>query len=298
MEKKNFAKLILFVLFLSAFITWLAVFSVKPKTFRIIACDVGQGDAILAIYGSVEILTDGGNPNGKVIECLGRYMPFWDRTVEVVVNTHPQLDHYGGLIDVLKKYKVNYFVGNALDSSSQEYGLLKSEVQSGGVHVITPLKGTTIRYGLMHYDIFWPTEKFLTSEGWDGAIGNLGTFNSKRDPNDFSVQADLAFGKFHALMTGDIGENVSDLVIPNLPNISFNYIKIPHHGSKYGLTPDFLEHFKPEIAAISVGAKNRYGHPAPEIIKLLDDKGIKMLRTDLDGDIIVESNGEKFWIVK
>lgn len=295
---KNTWKITLLVLLLTAIGVWLAVFSFSPKKLKLIACDVGQGDAILVVYGSFEILTDGGPPNGKVSECLSRYMPFWDREIEVVVNTHPQLDHYGGLIEVFKNYKVGKFVANSLDSSSQEYGVLKSLAGSRGVEVVTPITGLSINYGLIHYDIFFPTDKFLMREGWNGQPGKLGTFETSRDPNDFSVQAVLSFGKFRALLTGDIGDNMSEQVLPEIPDGGVNYIKIPHHGSKYGLTEKYLEKINPSVAVISVAAKNRYGHPAAEIIKMLKEKGIKILRTDEVGNVVVESDGNEVKIVE
>ena len=91
---------------------------------------------------------------------------------------------------------------------------------------------------------------------------------------------------------------MADDVIPNFPTKDIQYFKIPHHGSKYGLTPDYLNLFKPELAVISVGAKNRYGHPTQEVLKLLEGKGIKLYRTDLDGDIVVETDGEDWKIDK
>src|SRR3990167_10041666 len=87
---------------------------------HLIACDVGQGDGILAIYKDTQILIDGG-PGEGVLECLGRYVPFWDRELELVVLTHPQLDHYGGLIEVFKRYNVDTFLVNGLDSSASSY---------------------------------------------------------------------------------------------------------------------------------------------------------------------------------
>jgi competence protein ComEC len=269
------------ILILILFVLGIAIFQLPDGNLHLIACDVGQGDAILAIYKNVQILTDGGIPNGKVLKCLSKHIPFWDREIEVVVNTHPQLDHYGGLIEVFKKYKVDYFVGNALSASASEYQVLRKEVGGSGAKVVNPVSGMSIRYALMSYDTFWPSLDFLTSEG----------MSSKKDPNDFSVQAILSFGEFDALLTGDIGENMADLVIPNLPNKTIEYIKIPHHGSKYGLTANYLKEFVPKIAVISVGKKNGYGHPTREILDLLKSYGIKTMRTDETGDIEIVSNG-------
>ncbi len=286
---------------------WIAVFQIKISKFRLIACDVGQGDSILAIYGNIEILTDGGNPNGKALECLSRYMPFWDRTVEVIVNTHPQLDHYGGLIEVFRHYKINYFVGNSIDASASEYQVLKKLVGGGGVVTINPLQGTSIRYGKMHYDIFFPTREFLAANSTISKLTStnnsnsnvLGAYDTKNDPNDFSVQAVLSFGEFDALLTGDVGHNMAKIILNELDNLpqkkSIEYIKVPHHGSKYGLTGDYLEKFTPGVAVISVGAKNRYGHPTHEILDILNNHGVKTYRTDTDGDVIIESDGVNYW---
>jgi len=274
----------------------ISLFELPDDNLHIIACDVGQGDAILAIYKNIQILTDGGIPNGKVEECLSKHLPFWDREIEVVVNTHPQLDHYGGFIGVFKHYKVDYFVGNALSASASEYQVLRKEVGGSGTKVINPTTGMKIRYGLISYDIFWPSRDFLISEGMTGVENKLGTFSSKRDPNDFSVQAILSLGTFNSLLTGDVGANIADLVIPNLPTRNIQYIKIPHHGSKYGLTPNYLKEFVPKLAVISVGKNNRYGHPTPEILDLLKSYEIKTLRTDEVGDVEVVTNGEKYWV--
>ncbi len=276
----------------------IAIFEIPDSNLHLIACDVGQGDAILMVYKNTQILTDGGLPNGKVTECLSRHLPFWDREIEVVVNTHPQLDHYGGLIEVFKNYKVDIFVANSLDASATEYQVLKKEVGSQGVRVIDPMSGLTIRSGLISYDIFWPTHQFLEENGAGQALGLLGGFTSKRDPNDFSVQAILSLGEFDALLTGDIGSNIGDLVIPNLPMRTMEYIKVPHHGSKNGLTADYLKAIEPRVAVISDGRNNRYGHPHEEILKILRDYDIKILRTDEMGDIEIVSDGKKFWLVK
>ncbi len=307
----NLWKMLLLLLSLIALVIWLTVLTYIPNRLKLIACDVGQGDAILAVYGSFEILTDGGIPNGKVSECLSRYMPFWDRTIEVIVNTHPQLDHYGGLIEVMQNYNVQYFVGNSLDASASEYQVLKGEVGSRGIKVINPHSGISIRYRLIHYDIFAPSTRFLADNSVqkENRLNNnsgqiLGVSTSKNDPNDFSVEAILTLDSFNALLTGDIGHNMAKDIIPMFSEFlkarqieSVEYIKVPHHGSKYGMTGDYLEVINPKIAVISVGAKNRYGHPTDEILKILSDKGIDMFRTDLNGDVIMESDGESYKVI-
>lgn len=282
----QFYRYTIFFLVLIGALIWIAIFQIPDGNLHIIACDVGQGDAILATYKSFQIITDGGPPNGKLEKCLSKHIPFYDREIEIVVNTHPQLDHFGGFIDLFKNYKVDYFIASKLDIGGKEYGLLENKIGGSGIRVIRPIEGTSVRYGLIHYDIFWPTQEFIEQN----SIGYKG------DPNDFSVQAILSLTSFDGLLTGDMGENMKENVIPKLPDKDIEYIKIPHHGSKYGLTKDYLNKFMPKIAVISVGKNNTFGHPTPEILKMLSDKHIKTLRTDLEGDVEIITDGRGWWI--
>lgn len=121
------ARTIFSIMFLVLCTAVLAVLSIGSDNLKIVACDVGQGDAILMTRKDIQILIDGG-PDRKVLECLDKNMPFWDRNIEVVILTHPQKDHYMGLIDVFETYQVVYFIANSLDVSSYEYGVLKDKV--------------------------------------------------------------------------------------------------------------------------------------------------------------------------
>lgn len=285
---------------------WLAVLAYPTNNLQIIACDVGQGDAILVTLGRRQMLIDGG-PNNKVLDCLSKYMPFWDREIEIVVLTHPQADHYTGLIDVFSRYKVKMFLANALDASSQEYKVLKEQVGGSGADVVNPTTGMVVRLGLIHLDILNPSKKFIaqnsekekqvSNKSTTKNSGVLGAYTSKLDPNEFSVVVHLNYGKTSALFTGDIGPNKSDLIAQELTDIGaqVDYIKVPHHGSKNGMTERLLDTASPSVAVISVGKNNRYGHPSEEVIKLLSDKEIKTLRTDEIGDVVVVTDGNKIF---
>jgi competence protein ComEC len=277
-------------------VIWMAVFAYPEKKLHLIACDVGQGDAILAVYGTTQILIDGGATN-KVIDCLGRHMPFWDRKIEVVLLTHPQLDHFGGLSEVFKRFQVERFVATSLDSSSQAYQALISMVGGSGIQVLNPATGMVIRSGLLYLDIVWPSSDFQVAAG-DISKGNiLGAFTTKKDPNDFSVVANLRLGEFDALLTGDIGPQIISEIVQTGKVRDVEYIKIPHHGSKNGLTKELLEIVTPEVAVISVG-KNSFGHPHREILDLLKEYDIQVKRTDENGDVEVISDGKSWWINK
>lgn len=293
---KYFIGFLVLVLVLVAFVT----FSLPDKNFHLITCDVGQGDAILAIYGDSQILVDGG-PNSKVLGCLARFIPFWDRSIEVVINTHPQTDHFEGLIDVFKWYEVKTFIATPLASSSQDYRVLESLVGSEGVKVINPTSGTKLRSSLIYLDILNPSEKFLKINTSRSSSNVLGSSMTQKNLNEFSIVTLLHFKDFDALLTGDIDPEISDEIAQEIKNGGYGvieYLKVPHHGSKNGLSQKLLDVVRPAIAVISVGVNNSYGHPTKEVLDMLAKARVKLLRTDEVGDIEVVSDGDRVWISK
>lgn len=263
------------ILVLVLITVWLAVFNIDNK-LHIVACDVGQGDAILIQKNTTQILIDGG-PDNSVLSCLGKYMPFWDRTIELVILTHPQEDHYGGLIDVFKNYKILLFGEYNRQSSNLSYQVLKNIP----TNPLTLTKGTKLRLGMIYLDIVHPV---------DG--------NKSKNVNDDGIVTLLKYGEFKAIFTADVENEVSDQ-LSELPEIrNLNYIKVNHHGSKNGLSQKLLDAVDPDVAVISVGKKNSYGHPSEEVINLLKKYNVKILRTDEIGDVDVATDGINFWYNK
>jgi len=271
------------IIFLLIIVTvWIAVFSIDSN-LHIVACDVGQGDAILIYKNTTQILIDGG-PNKSVLDCLGKYMPFWDKTIELVILTHPQQDHYGGLIDVIKNYKIGLFGEYNTQSSNLSYSVLRNEVGGRGIEGITLTKGMVVRLGLIYLDILHP----------------IGDTNNK-NVNDDGIVTLLKYREFKAIFTADVENEVSD-GLSELPEIKrLDYIKVNHHGSKNGMSEKLLRAVDPDVAVISVGEKNRYGHPHKEILQMLrsssaiNNTNIKILRTDEIGNVDVVTDGIKFW---
>ena len=298
MNKQSWKYVFLFLI-LSFFSGLVALFQVPKKdTLSIIACDVGQGDAILIIFEETQILVDGG-PNSDVMACLEKNIAYWDRSIEVVILTHPQSDHLNGLLDVFEAYDVEYFIHSGLDTSNQKWQVLKSMVGRGGTKVLLADESKTVRLGPIQLDILHPNSDFFASKGQVLGESTLERYSSKADPNDFSVVAVVRLGEFEALLTGDISPSISAEVAEILLDRSIGgieYIKIPHHGSKNGLSEKLLEVVEPKIAVISVGRKNRYGHPHKEVLEMLESFNIKILRTDEQGSVVIESDGESFWV--
>lgn len=261
-----FRKNYIYLLILIAFSVWLAVFSIDNK-LHIIACDVGQGDAILIQKNSTQILIDGG-PDKSVLDCLGKHVPFWDREIELVILTHPQEDHYGGLIDVFKNYSVTKFGEHSRNSSNKSYEVLKNLVGSKGVGGITLSRGTNIRVGLIYLDTMHPIQD-----------------SNSKNVNDDGIVFLLKYGNFKALFTADVENAVSDSLseFPELQNI--NYVKVNHHGSKNGLSQKLLDTTNPQTAVISCGRQNSYGHPNQKILEMIKNSNAKLRRTDQEGDV-------------
>ena len=260
----------------------LAFLSFSDRKFQIIACDVGQGDAILVIYGDIQILTDGG-PDSKVLDCLGKYIPYWDKTIELVILTHPDKDHFGGLIDVFERYEVLSFLKTKATNSNQSYQVLETIVGGKDVDTIYASDGLNLRLGKIYLDILNPqdsNEEYIEDK-------NL---------NNSSIVSVLGFGEFKALLTGDIEIEGINRLVSERKIIDVNYLKMPHHGSKNNITSGLLRFSSPEMAVISVG-KNSYGHPNKEVLDFLNKLGIKILRTDELGSIVVEvDKGGRFYL--
>ncbi len=282
----------------------IALFQLPDSNLHIVACDVGQGDAILTIYKNIQILTDGG-PDKKALNCLGKYLPFWDRDIELVISTHPDADHSTGLIDVIKKYNVGMLLINPIDSGTQTIKALENAVGSRGVKVVNPVEGGEYGLSLIHLDVVNPSHEQVDILSEKVAGSKLGFYKPVEETNEYSISYVLSFTQhqnsgagFKALFTGDFQNDVSDRIAQNPAVGSVNYIKIPHHGSKHGLSENLLKATMPKVAIISVGKNNRYGHPNSEILDMLSKYGVKIYRTDESGDVEVATDGEKIWVLR
>lgn len=295
------------VFFLGLGLLWGGIQFLPDGKLHLVFCDVGQGDAIYIRFpNQADMLVDGG-PGRKVLDCLGKYMPFYDRTIDLIILTHPQKDHLGGLVYVLQRYKVKYFNTVPIKTEIKVYQQLRDILETNNIPVKFIDSKDQINFGEVNLDILWPEESWmLTALGIDNraSLANLdpnqdwGVFTSQ-DLNMFSIYIQLNWHNFNLLLTGDGDEQVQDLmkrtgIWETLPN-RIEVLKVPHHGSRTGMTPDFIQQIAPQLSVIQVG-KNSYGHPSQEIIDQLSVWG-KVLRTDKQGDIEVVTDGLS-WQVK
>jgi len=254
-------KNILAFLSLIAGLVWLAVFYFPDVRLHLIFCDVGQGDAVLITKGFNQILIDGG-PDDKVLGCLAKHMPFWDKKIEIIALTHPEADHLTGLISVLSKYETSYFFTGQKAGNSAEYKVLVSKTKITKIYA-----GDSIKLGEISLNTIWP-EKGLT-----------GQFN------ELSLVFLLKYRDKKVLLMGDADSKIQ----PRMTRLqeTIDILKFPHHGSKTGMAEEFLKIIQPKIAVISVG-KNSFGHPSSQTLELLTKYQTIIRRTDREGTLEFE----------
>lgn len=278
------------------------ILTLPDGKLHLVFCNVGQGDAAYVRFpDGRDMLIDGG-PDNSVINCLGRYMPFWDREINLLVMSHPQKDHLAGLITVLKRFKVDYFVKSDVDNPTAIVKELNKILSEKRVPIKLVTAGEKISVGATSLSIIWPSENQI-AEGKNliGTLnsqgGSLVLGSSTDEMNDFSVVLSLHYGTFDVLFPGDADNHINkNFIGQKLANDDLEVLKVPHHGSKTGMTEKLVKWLRPLLAVISVG-KNNYGHPAPEALKLLADVHSRLLRTDQNGDIEIVSDGRS-WTVR
>ena len=247
--------------------------------FRIIACDIGQGDGMLLISPSgKQVVVDGG-PGTKIVDCLGQKMPFWDRTLEMVVLTHPEKDHLEGLLEVLVRYEVKMIVTSGVVNDTELFNAWQEALKKEGAKVHTAKAGDKLVIDSLTMDILWPTAEKLA----------LWKLTAPSEINESSIVSRVTFGQFCAYLTGDIPKEIFQTLI----NKPCQVLKISHHGSKTGTNQDIIESVDPKVAIIQVG-KNSFGHPHKEVIDLLESKVVEIYRNDSNGIIEMSTDGKSF----
>ncbi|MDD5750813.1 MAG: ComEC/Rec2 family competence protein [Candidatus Pacebacteria bacterium] len=278
--KTNIILVSLFLLVLANVFVWQFVFSLD-NNLKVVFFDVGQGDSIfIETPQGHQILIDGG-PGKRVSAKLGRVMPFWDRSLDLVVLTHPEYDHLSGLIEVLRRYEVKNILWTGIETSGGLFEQWQKALAAEKARVVFAHAGETIKAGNVFGFILSPRE-------------DLSGRTSDKGINETSVVLSLVFGANGFLFTGDIGEKTEKALLNGTGDIGADVLKVAHHGSKYSSSKEFLSSVAPRLAVISCGANNSYGHPNKEVLSNLLEFGITVLRTDQKGDITITSDGSNF----
>lgn len=268
------------ILITANFFIWYAVSAAERDTLTVAFLDVGQGDAIfIESPTGVQVLLDGGPDNG-VLAQLGSVMPFYDRSIDMLIISNPDKDHFAGFVDVLNRYSIKNVLEPGTNTDTKIYKIFKDTVVEEEVEPIIAQRGTFIDLGGgVSLQILFP----------DRDASGLST-------NDGSIIAKLVYGDTSFMLSGDTTKNIEEyLVLLDGKNLDVDVLKVAHHGSKTSSSDIFLSATTPEYAIISAGKENRYGHPHQEVIDRLNALNVKILGTYEVGTIIFESDGEQLW---
>lgn len=227
-------------------------------SYKIIFCDVGQGAATFLQLGTYQALIDTG-PNSQVLSCIGKYIPFFDHTIETVIISHNQKDHNGGLSSLQNKYSIDHI-----------YGPLPQPFIAGHTQ-FTEVKDMIV----------------LASDGVKITINKAS--QSSNNINDSANVVTIETTQNNP-QTIFLSSDINGLELKKLIPRTTTLLEVPHHGSKYGLFPDSLELAELSLAVISVGKKNSYGHPSKEALDILKAKKIQIWRTDEQGELVINLN--------
>jgi competence protein ComEC len=242
-----------------------------PHGLRITALDVGQGDSILLQVPEGNILVDEGPPEANVAGQLDR---LGIRRLAALVLTHPQRDHVGGAARVLSRLRVDAVLDPRIPAESADEDAALAAASRRHVAVVAADAGRSFRLGALNVRVLWPRQPVRPGD----------------DPNNSAIVIHARYGEVDALLTADAESNVTLPLRPPQAEV----LKVAHHGSADPGLERLLEAVRPQIALISVGKGNDYGHPTPSTLAALESRpGLDVYRTDLDGAIAVESDGRR-----
>jgi competence protein ComEC len=261
---------------------------VTQGRLQIYALDVGQGDSSLIITPEGKsVLIDAGPPQAgdEVVAALRKREV---RSLDLAVATHPHADHIGGMRPVIENFGVKNFLDSGQDYPSKEYERMLIALEKKGIRRIIAKNG-------MKFDLDSGIKlEVLNPQGKEQRIKQVRRGGSVENAN--SIVLRLSYGNFSMLFTGDAETETEDLMMESGEPLRAQVLKVGHHGSRYATSARFLEAVAPEAAVISCGSDNKYGHPARQTLDRLRKAGVKIYRTDLNGEIAIVADGNEFEI--
>ncbi len=274
---KNAQWYVLGALFFANLFIWNAIFAESRSGILTVAfLDVGQGDAIfIEAPNGNQMLIDGGI-GSVVLRQLGAVMPFYDKTIDIVMATHPDQDHISGLLDVLERYKVDFVMEPGAESETAVYKEFEKLIDEKQIKKILARRGMKLVLSDDAYILILFPDRDV----------------SKMDTNDASIVAKLVYGETSFLFTGDSPQKIENFLTSiDGAALRSDVLKVGHHGSKTSSSDVFIGFVSPAISVISAGKDNRYGHPHSEVLERLTRFGSAIVRTDEAGVLIFKTDG-------
>jgi len=264
-----------------AILVWVAALGQPDGYLHVYFLDVGQGDGILVQTPSGrQVLVDGGLSPQVLYSELGAVMPFWDRSLDLVIASHPDGDHIGAQEVLPQRYRIDRAVDSVPAQASVDGDVWRTAMSAAGAPVSLQSAGGWIDLGDgVAVWVVWPTAAGMTGEGSD---------------NENSLVLRLVYGAFSVLLTGDAGIPAETAMLAAGEPVGSTILKAGHHGSRYSTGEAFVQAVNPALAVIQVG-ENRYGHPTQEALDRL--AGRLILRNDRHGRIHVRTDGEQMWLI-
>lgn len=276
--KKYWRELLVSTLLISNILVWFAVYQRQiGGVLTVYFLDVGQGDAIFIDspqHGRA--LIDGG-ANRKVLSELGKILPFADRRIDIMIETHPDKDHIGGLPEVVNRYNVDLFLEPGVESENIIDDELKSRIEQKHIPKLLARRGMVINFGDgAKLQILFPNQDV-----------------TRWDTNDASIVARLVYKDKSFLLTGDSPVKIENILLKLDPIVlDSDVLKAGHHGSRTSTSIGYAKAVSPEYAVISAGKNNSYGHPHQEVLNILNGVGAKIVNTVESGTIEFQTDGK------
>ena len=276
--RKYSKEVVLGTLILSNIFVWFAVYDRQPgDKLSVYFLDVGQGDAIfIDSPRGGRVLVDGG-ANRKVLSELGKILPFSDNRIDVMIETHPDKDHIGGLPEVVSRYEVGVFLEPGVESENSIDDELKKRLGEKNIPKLLAKRGMVVNFGDgVKLQILFPNQDV-----------------TRWETNRASIVARLVYGEKSFLLTGDSPLQVENILLSLDKNLlDSDVLKAGHHGSRTSTSLSYAEAISPEYTVISAGRDNTYGHPHQEVLDILAQVGSQIFSTAESGTIKFETDGE------
>jgi competence protein ComEC len=267
-------------------LVWSAALTMPDDKLHVSFLDVGQGDAILIqTPNGQDVLIDGGPDPHKINVELSKKLPFWDRTIDLVVSTQPQADHVTGLVEVVQRYRVGQVLESGVTYDSSVYEEWRSVVENRRIECNQVCAGQEVDLGDgIEIEVLNPPASL-----WEG---------TSDDVDNNGVVLRLSWGSVSFLFTADIRADLELELVGQCASLRSTVLKVAHHGSKTSSTSQFLAAVAPDTAVISVGQDNPYGHPSPEVLDRLTGAvgDGSVYRTDENGTIEFITDGQALWV--
>lgn len=260
----------------------------------VVFLDVGQGDAIfIEAPNGNQVLIDSG-PTATVIRQLSEVLPFYDRSLDLIIATHHDSDHTAAFPEILKRYNVAQYGTSPNDDDDSLFFEIERLVEEENADRLTLTAGDRITLDKeknIYIDILWPPADVVIE-----------------DNNESSVVTQLVYGNTSFMLTGDLGQEGEEEIVSaaaselNNLNIKSQVLKAGHHGSRTSTAPEFVAAVEPDYVIISAGLDNKFGHPHEETLKVISDwsdnfgESVEILETYNFGNIFFQSDGEKVWL--